>query len=412
VVNFAEIFLSCVVNLVNLCQRYTFELSDFCDPYPLEGLYSKVTTGMPSLESLHTFTSHTSDVPDATADKNRILYECWSYKKGGGHFSTAYKKRYFVITVEHRLHYYEGVEHYHQNREKGWLSCLGMLVNEREGIETIEGKECFTFTIQAKEGTRTSEIKCACETKEQRERLLATIENIEKLVVGKIAAETSENAATVKAHADPKVVENLDGDVKAQVTREALLIPLRAPAPPTATAVPSVSDVCVMEDKPAEVPLVVPSLEEILMKKKRYGGQDKAGAQIGIVYTQHPKGLQVTGFIAGSDASRSELRVGDVIVQVEESFLAGLSASEAFELMNGRMLAPVELTVSRQAKGVTNRVLIETIRDVPAPPKKALVGFDFKVEALGVRVVKVHAKTRKEILNISSYKLSILCLQV
>jgi hypothetical protein len=279
-------------------------------------------------------------------------------------------------------------------------------------METIEGKECFTFTIQAKEGTRTSEIKCACETKEQRERLLATIENIEKLVAGKIAAENSENSATVKAHADPNVVVNLDGDVKAQAKRDALIIPLRAPAPPTEKAVASVSDVCVIEDKPGEVPLVVPSLEEILMKKKRYGGQDKAGAQIGILYTQHPKGLLVTGFKAGSDASTSELRVGDVIVQVEEIFLAGLSASEAFELMNGRMLAPVELTVSRQAKGVTNRVLIETIRDVPAPPKKALVGFDFKVEALGVRVVKVHGKTRKETLNVSSDKLSFLCLQV
>ena len=317
---------------------------------------------------MHTLASHTSDVPGATEDKKRILYECWSYKKGGGHFSTAYKKRYFVITVEHRLHYYEGVEHYYQNREKGWLSCLGMLVKEREGMETIEGKECFTFTIQAKEGTCTSEIKCACETNKQRERLLATIENIEKLVAGKIAAENSKNSATVNAHADPTVVENL-----------------------------------VIEDKPREVPLVV---------KKKYGGEDKAGAQIGIVCTQHPKGLLVADFKAGSDVSTSELRVGDVIVQAEESFLAGLSASEAFELMNGRMLTPVELTVSRQAKGVTNRVLIETIRDVPAPPTKALVGFDFKVEALGVRVVKVHGKTRKEILNVSRDKLSFLGLQV
>jgi C-terminal processing protease CtpA/Prc len=83
-----------------------------------------------------------------------------------------------------------------------------------------------------------------------------------------------------------------------------------------------------------------------------------------------------------------------VIVQVEEIFLAGLSASEAFELMNGRMLAPVELTVSRQVKNVTNRLVTEIIRDVPDLPRKASVGFDFKVEAQGVRVVKVHEKTR------------------
>jgi hypothetical protein len=84
--------------------------------------------------------------------------------------------------------------------------------------------------------------------------------------------------------------------------------------------------------------------------------------------------------------------------------LAGLPASKAFELITAGMLAPVDLTVSRQVKGikgVTNRVVIEIICDVPVPPKKALVGFDFKVEAQGVRVVKVHEKTRQEISNVS-----------
>jgi C-terminal processing protease CtpA/Prc len=139
-----------------------------------------------------------------------------------------------------------------------------------------------------------------------------------------------------------------------------------------------------------QVPLFVPSSEENQRKKKMY----KESAQVGIVYKQHEKGLLITGFVSGSDASKSELRVGDVIVQVEEIFLAGLSASEAFELMNGRMLAPVELTVSRQVKNVTNRLVADIIRDVPDLLMKASVGFDFKVEAQGVRVVKVHEKTR------------------
>jgi hypothetical protein len=78
-------------------------------------------------------------------------------------------------------------------------------------------------------------------------------------------------------------------------------------APPTAAAVLSFT-----ENKPREVPLFVPSLEAI-QKQKKYGGQHKSDAQVGIVYKQHPKGL---------------------------------------------------------------------------------VGFDFKVEAQGVRVVKVHEKTR------------------
>ena len=90
-----------------------------------------------------------------------------------------------------------------------------------------------------------------------------------------------------------------------------------------------------------------------------------------------------------------------MIVQVEENFLPGLPAPEAFELMNGMMLAPVELTVSRQVKDVKKAMfrgrqtfVTEIIRDVPVPPKKASVGFDFNIEAQGLRVVTVHDKTR------------------
>ena len=126
--------------------------------------------------------------------------------------------------------------------------------------------------------------------------------------------------------------------------------------------------------------------------------------QVGIACKQHPKGLLITGFKAGSDASTSELRVGDVIVQVEDFFLPGLPAPEAFELMNGRMLAPVELTVARQVKDVKKAMfrgqqtfVTEIIRDVPVPPTKASVGFDFKIEAQGLRVVTVHGKTRHAI---------------
>ena len=128
--------------------------------------------------------------------------------------------------------------------------------------------------------------------------------------------------------------------------------------------------------------------------------------QVGIACKQHPKGLLITGFKAGSDASTSELRVGDVIVQVEDFFLPGLPAPEAFELMNGRMLAPVELTVARQVKDVKVKktmfrgqqtFVTEIIRDVLVPPTKASVGFSFKIEAQGLRVVTVHDKTRHAI---------------
>ena len=112
----------------------------------------------------------------------RVIYECWAYKRGeksGLLQSSAYKKRYFVITDDHQLCYYETKEHYYCKSEpRGWLSCHGMLVKERRGTEAIEGRTCFVFTIQAQEGSRKSEIPCACHTSTEREQLLATIESI------------------------------------------------------------------------------------------------------------------------------------------------------------------------------------------------------------------------------------------
>jgi hypothetical protein len=113
-----------------------------------------------------------------------ILYECWVYTKGEGGLlhSSAYRKWYFVVTDQQELSYYEyPPEAHHHNRPEGTLSCVGMLVKQRDGTETIEGKECFTFTIQAKEGSRTSDMHCACETSHARQKLLATIEDVENI---------------------------------------------------------------------------------------------------------------------------------------------------------------------------------------------------------------------------------------
>jgi hypothetical protein len=112
--------------------------------------------------------------------KKRIIYECWAYKKAPP-FSS-YRKRYLVITDQQELNYYEYPEAHYQNREpNGKLSCVGMQVKDRDGKEIIQGKECFTFTLQAEEGGwfGSSGKHFACETKEAREKLLATIENIE-----------------------------------------------------------------------------------------------------------------------------------------------------------------------------------------------------------------------------------------
>jgi len=117
--------------------------------------------------------------------KSRIIYECWAYKsgKGGVLHSDAYKKRYFVITDQQYLNYYEGPEDYYQNRAKGSLSCVDMLVKNRNGTDIIEGKVCYTCTIRANWQTR--DFHFAFETTDRREKLLEAIENVQKICFSK-----------------------------------------------------------------------------------------------------------------------------------------------------------------------------------------------------------------------------------
>ena len=117
--------------------------------------------------------------------KSRIIYECWAYKsgKGGLLHSDSYKKRYFVITDQQYLNYYEGPEEYYQNRAKGSLSCVDMLVKNRNGMEIIEGKVCYTCTIRANGQTR--DFHCAFETTDRREKFLEAIDNVQKICFSK-----------------------------------------------------------------------------------------------------------------------------------------------------------------------------------------------------------------------------------
>ena len=157
---------------------------------------------------------------------------------------------------------------------------------------------------------------------------------------------------------------------------------------------PQPAIVSIVAGKPPDAPvLVLPPPEEYKRKPKIYDIKS-AGADVGITYSPHANGLLVTGFVKDSLAAASDLIKDDVIIQVQDEFLAGLSALEGFYLMSGDMNSRVDVTVSRQVKGHKTRIVIyDVVRDVPAPPKKADVGFSFKQQAAGVKVVKVFAGT-------------------
>jgi C-terminal processing protease CtpA/Prc len=165
-------------------------------------------------------------------------------------------------------------------------------------------------------------------------------------------------------------------------------------APRRAVAQRSAPPVRAIADKPREVPTFhLPPPPEAPKRKVKVYDLKAGGADVGIKYSPHAKGLVVRGFIKKSEAANSGLMVGDLIYQVGESFLAGLPALECYMLMSGTMGSLVVLTVTRDVNGVQKRVVIDVMCDVPAPPKKAALGFDFKLDAAGVRVKKVYEGT-------------------
>ncbi len=116
------------------------------------------------------------------AVNKRIVHESWVYKRVGGNFSS------------------------------------GMLIKERQGTETIEKKESFTFTNMAKEGSRTNDMQCTCETNEEREKLFSTIENIKTLVAEKmtitpqIVEKTVERIVEKYVEVEVQVEKNVEVD--------------------------------------------------------------------------------------------------------------------------------------------------------------------------------------------------------
>jgi hypothetical protein len=101
--------------------------------------------------------------------------------------------------------------------------------------------------------------------------------------------------------------------------------------------------------------------------KAEYGLQnDSSRGEPGIVYSDDAMGLKVKGFVTGSSAASSGLQIGDVIVEVEDELLMGLSSALAFEKMTGDRNTEVAVTAMRKnpKTGGKERVSAYVLRDV------------------------------------------------
>jgi C-terminal processing protease CtpA/Prc len=93
---------------------------------------------------------------------------------------------------------------------------------------------------------------------------------------------------------------------------------------------------------------------------------DCSWGEPGIVYADDAVGLKVMGFKTGSSAASSGLKIDDVIVEVQDEMIMGLSSALAFEKMTGGHNTKVAVTVMRKDSktGGAERVSAYVLRDV------------------------------------------------
>jgi hypothetical protein len=126
--------------------------------------------------------------------------------------------------------------------------------------------------------------------------------------------------------------------------------------------------------------------------KAEYGLQnDSSRGEPGIVYSDDAMGLKVKGFVTGSSAASSGLQIGDVIVEVEDELLMGLSSALAFEKMTGDRNTEVAVTAMRKnpKTGGKERVSAYVLRDIGTSCKVGRPGFDSVLEPSGLRVTGI-----------------------
>jgi hypothetical protein len=119
---------------------------------------------------------------------------------------------------------------------------------------------------------------------------------------------------------------------------------------------------------------------------------DSSWGEPGVMYADDPLGLKVTGVVTGSSAASSGLKIGDVIIEVGDELLMGLSSALAFEKMKGDRDTEVALTVIRKnsTTGGKERISTYVLRDLGNERwQKGRPGFEAVLEPSGLRLTNI-----------------------
>jgi len=124
---------------------------------------------------------------------------------------------------------------------------------------------------------------------------------------------------------------------------------------------------------------------------------EKAGegtiAETGILYKAENRGVVITGIKSGTDAATSDFKVGDVIIQLDDDLVVGMTPYEFMNRMRGERGSEVELVATRMQNNGKKRVSDLIERDVVLPPMQAEPGVKLKVTSSGATVTQVFEAT-------------------
>ena len=110
----------------------------------------------------------------------------------------------------------------------------------------------------------------------------------------------------------------------------------------------------------------------------------------GVIYNVNSQGICITGLKTGSSADRTTLKVGDIICDIGDENVTGLSEYEVFVRMRGALGSTLEIKVSRMLKKVETCITETLVRDVSVPPMHAGPGFSLKFSNKIASVTRVY----------------------